>query len=102
SNAGGIRPESGPIPMMIDMDDPQPWSRRKLVNRGFTPRRVREREAESGEAADEIIDAICERGECDFVWDIAAPLPLIMIGDQLGFPALHRKILVAWRDALMM
>ena len=44
SNAGGIRPESGPIPMMIDMDDPQHWSRRKLVNRGFTPRRVRESE----------------------------------------------------------
>ena len=40
SNAGGIRPDSGPIPMMIDMDDPEHWKRRKLVNRGFTPRRV--------------------------------------------------------------
>ena len=42
SNAGGIRPDTGPLPMMIDMDDPEHWSRRKLVNRGLTPRRVRD------------------------------------------------------------
>jgi cholest-4-en-3-one 26-monooxygenase len=101
SNAGGIRPESGPIPMMIDMDDPQHWSRRKLVNRGFTPRRVRESEDKIRAVCDEIIDGICERGECDFVWDIAAPLPLIMIGDQLGFPAEDRKMLLEWSDAMM-
>ena len=29
---------------------------------------------------------MCERGECDFVWDIAAPLPLLLIADMLGFP----------------
>ena len=36
-----VRPESGPVAMMIDMDDPEHLKRRKLVNRGFTPRRVR-------------------------------------------------------------
>ena len=41
SNAGGIRPETGPIPMMIDMDDPEHRMRRKLVSKGFTPNRVR-------------------------------------------------------------
>ena len=44
SNAGGIRPDNGPIPMMIDMDDPEHWKRRKLVNKGFTPGRVRDSE----------------------------------------------------------
>ena len=39
------------------------------------------------EICDEIIDDVCERGSCDFVCDIAAPLPLIMIGDMLGFRA---------------
>ena len=44
SNAGGIRPDTGPIPMMIDMDDPEHWKRRKLVNKGFTrPARARQR-----------------------------------------------------------
>ena len=73
SNAGGIRPDTGPIPMMIDMDDPDHWPRRKLVNRGFTPRRVRDQRGHaSAQVCDEIIDAVCERGECDFVCDIAA------------------------------
>ena len=33
---------------------------------------------------DSLIDAVCERGECDFVRDIAAPLPMAVIGDMLG------------------
>src|SRR5690554_5463583 len=38
SNARGIRPHTYPLPMMISMDDPDHLKRRKLVNRGFTPR----------------------------------------------------------------
>ena len=37
SNAGGIRPDTGPIPMMIDMDDPEHRNRRKLVSQGVHP-----------------------------------------------------------------
>src|ERR1051325_12192412 len=33
SNAGGIRPDSGPTGMMIEQDDPVHWQRRKLVNK---------------------------------------------------------------------
>ncbi len=101
SNAGGIRPDAGPIPMMIDMDDPEHWQRRKLVNRGFTPRRVRPSEDRIREVCDEIIDRVCERGECDFVWDIAAPLPLIMIGDALGVAPEDRQTLLEWSDGML-
>src|SRR5205807_7070931 len=52
SNAGGIRPDSGPVAMMIDMDDPEHLKHRKLVNRGFTPRRVKESEAAVRQACD--------------------------------------------------
>ena len=71
------------------------------MNRGFTPRRVRESEDKIRAVCDEIIDGVCERGECDFVWDIAAPLPLIMIGDALGVPPEDRKMLLEWSDAMM-
>ena len=101
SNAGGIRPDSGPIPMMIDMDDPEHWTRRKLVNRGFTPRRVRESEQETRDKCDAIIDRVCERGECDFVRDIAAPLPMVMIGDMLGVPPEDRDDLLRWSDDML-
>ncbi|CAN5875678.1 steroid C26-monooxygenase Cyp142 [soil metagenome] len=101
SNAQGIRPDAGPIPMMIDMDDPEHVRRRKLVNRGFTPRRVRNRTDEVRQVCDEIIDQVAERGECDLVWDIAAPLPLIMIGNDLGVAPVDRDQLLVWSDAML-
>jgi cytochrome P450 family 142 subfamily A polypeptide 1 len=101
SNAGGIRPESGPVAMMIDMDDPAHLKRRQLVNKGFTPRRVKESEAAVRRACDEIIDAVCERGECDFVIDVAAWLPMIMIGDALGVAPGDRSTVLDWSDGML-
>ena len=101
SNAGGIRPETGPIPMMIDMDDPEHRMRRKLVARGFTPNRVREQEPAIHTLVHDLVDEVCERGECDFVWDLAAWIPLIMIGDALGVEPDDRATLMAWSDDLL-
>ena len=101
SNAQGIRPDAGPIPHMIDLDDPEHFKRRKLVNRGFTPRRVRDREDEIRSLCDTIIDKVCEQGEADFVWDIAAPLPLHVIANDLGVDEEDRDQLLHWSDAML-
>jgi cytochrome P450 family 142 subfamily A polypeptide 1 len=101
SNAGGIRPQQGPLPMMIDMDDPAHLKRRMLVNRGFTPRRVRDSEPAVQRACTEILDAVCERGEADLVTDIAAHLPMIMIGDALGVRPDQRADLLRWSDDML-
>ncbi|GAA2151828.1 cytochrome P450 [Actinomadura napierensis] len=101
SSAHGIRPDNAAMPMMIDMDDPEHKMRRKLVSAGFTPRRVAEQEAYLRRICDEIIDAVCEHGECDFVHDIAAQLPLIVIGDALGFAPQDRQTLLAWSDDML-
>jgi cytochrome P450 family 142 subfamily A polypeptide 1 len=101
SNARGIRPHGDPLPMMISMDDPAHQRRRNLVNRGFTPRRVREHAADIRRIADEILDRVCERGECDFVWDVAAPLPLFLIGEMLGFAPDAYDDLLRWSDEMI-
>ena len=101
SSAGGIRPDSGPTPMMIDMDDPDHLRRRKLVNRGFTPRRVRDLEPRITEVVDRLIDGVCEAGSCDVVGDVAAWLPLVMIGDALGVAPEDHPTLLRWSDDLM-
>ena len=101
SSAGGIRPDSGPLPMMIDYDDPEHWGRRKIVNRGFTPRRIRETEDKIREVCNEIIDTVIEKGECDFVRDIAMPLPMVMIGDMLGVEREDRDDLLRWSDDML-
>jgi cytochrome P450 family 142 subfamily A polypeptide 1 len=101
SSAGGIRPDSGPTPMMIDMDDPDHLRRRKLVNRGFTPRRVRDQEARITEVVDRLVDGFCEAGTADMVGDFAAWLPLVMIGDALGVAPEDHPTLLRWSDDLM-
>ena len=100
-NGQGFRPDSGVLPMMISMDRPEHMMRRGLVNRGFTPRRVAAYEGRVREICSQIIDAVAERGSCDFVRDIAAPLPLIVIGDLLGVEAKDHDRLLRWSDDLM-
>jgi cholest-4-en-3-one 26-monooxygenase len=101
SNTGGIRPDTPGMPYMIDMDDPAHLVRRKLVNAGFTRKRVTEKEPSIGRLCDALIDAVCERGECDFVRDIAAPLPMAVIGDMLGVLPEDRSMLLRWSDDLV-
>ncbi|GAA0239994.1 steroid C26-monooxygenase Cyp142 [Actinomadura nitritigenes] len=101
SSAHGIRPDNAAMPMMIDMDDPEHKLRRKLVSAGFTPRRVAAQEDYLRRICDEILDGVCEKGECDFVHDIAAQLPLIVIGDALGFAPEDRQKLLAWSDDML-
>ncbi len=101
SSAGGIRPDSPPLPMMIDMDDPAHSKRRKLVSRGFTPRRVRESETRIRSICDALIDTVRSRRRCDFVRDLAAPLPMIVIGDMLGVLPEDRESLLQWSDDMV-
>jgi cholest-4-en-3-one 26-monooxygenase len=101
SNAGGSRPDTGPLPWMMDMDAPGHLKRRKLVNRAFTPARVRDSAPRIRAICDELIDAVCERGECDFRHDLAAPFPLIVICDMLGFPPEDRAALLHWSDEML-
>lgn len=101
SNAGGIRPSTPPLPHMIDMDDPAHLLRRKLVNAGFTRKQVRDKTRSIAALCDTLIDAVCERGHCDFVRDLAAPLPMAVIGDMLGVLPSERATLLKWSDDLV-
>jgi cytochrome P450 family 142 subfamily A polypeptide 1 len=101
SNAGGIRPDSDALPMMIDTDAPEHVRRRRLVSEGFTPGRIRESEAGIRTVCDAIIDRVCEAGSADFVNEIAAPLPMIVIGNMLGVAPEDRDDLLRWSDDML-
>ncbi|MEE3329504.1 MAG: cytochrome P450 [Myxococcota bacterium] len=89
------------IPSMINFDDPHHKRRRNLVNRGFTPRRVEDHEENIRTICRELINAVCEKGSCEFVRDIAAPLPMAIIGDMLGVLPEDRSQLLEWSDDLV-
>ena len=101
SSAEGSRPDVV-LPMMIDMDAPEHRRRRRLVSAGFTPQAVREREPRIRAVCDDIIDTVCEKGACDLVADIAAPLPLVLIADMLGFDPKDWERLLEWSDTMLM
>jgi len=101
SSTGGIRPDQPGMPYMIDMDDPAHLLRRKLVNAGFTRKRVMDKVPSIERLCDTLIDNVIERGECDFVRDIAAPLPMAVIGDMLGVLPEERDMLLKWSDDMV-
>jgi cytochrome P450 len=71
---------------MINMDPPRHTQFRLIVNRGFTPRRVAAIEQSVHDRARSIVEAVAAKGACDFVTEIAAPLPLQIICDMMGIP----------------
>jgi cytochrome P450 family 142 subfamily A polypeptide 1 len=93
----GSRPDSA-VPSMINFDPPQHNLRRQIVSSGFTPRRVEEHEPFLRNKVNDLIDAVAARGECDFVRDIATPLPMYMIGALMGLPEADHVMLLEWSD----
>ena len=87
--------------MMLNMDPPDHTKLRLLVNRGFLPRFVNKLEEHVRELAREVIDNVIERGECDFVTDIAMELPLQVIAEMMGVPKEDRIKLFQWSNRMI-
>jgi len=101
-SSGGSRPDSPPIPSMINLDDPLHKQRRNLVNSGFTPRQVEIQQHKIRGICRDLVDRALERGSLDFVHDVAAPLPMIVIGDMLGVEPEDRDKLLRWSDDMIL
>jgi cholest-4-en-3-one 26-monooxygenase len=106
NGAGGIAltdqaPELGPGLMMVSTDPPQHTRYRKLVNSGFTPRMIRRLEQALLQKTNAVLDRVTPRGECDFVVDVSAELPLIAIAEILGVPAEDRSRLFDWSNRMI-
>ncbi|MDA0371236.1 MAG: cytochrome P450 [Actinomycetota bacterium] len=72
--------------MMLNMDPPQHDRFKLLVSRGFTPKNAPLLRPRIEQLAREIVDAVIERGECDFVSEIAGRLPSGLIAELMGMP----------------
>jgi cholest-4-en-3-one 26-monooxygenase len=76
--------------MMLNMDPPQHTRQRAFVNRGFTPRMIGQLEKHIVQICHSLLDEVRDRGQADFVTDIAAPLPLWVICELVGAPVEDR------------
>jgi len=89
---------------MINMDDPKHFRLRNIVSRGFTPKEVTRIEEQVRERADRLVTELIERfpsGECDFVEEVAAALPLAIICDMMGIPEEDHKKIFHWTNVIL-
>jgi cytochrome P450 len=85
---------------LVTMDDPQHARMRNILNRGFTPRVVRHQDKLIHQFMGEAIDSVIEAGECDFVDDIAVPLPMRIIAHMVGFDGADLADFRRWTDQM--
>jgi cholest-4-en-3-one 26-monooxygenase len=86
---------------LIDEAEPRHGQLRGLINKGFTPRMVAKLEERFVRMTTEIVNRIATRGECDFVADVAVPLPLFMIANMIGIRREDYHRFHEWSDAMI-
>ena len=89
---------------MINMDDPKHFRLRNIVSRGFTPKEVSRIEDQVRDRATKLVTDLIERfpnGECDFVEEVAAALPLAIICDMMGIPEEDHKKIFHWTNVIL-
>lgn len=86
--------------MLVNMDPPHHQKYRRIARNAFTPRAVEAYRSTFEAYAKEVVDAVSGRGECEFVADVAAELPLMAILDLCGVPKEDRKKFFTWTNEM--
>ncbi|MFN8052589.1 MAG: cytochrome P450 [Acidimicrobiales bacterium] len=97
----GVRPKIAGDMSIITLDGEEHLRTRRLINAGFTPRRVRDLMPHVRELTNEILDQVVDSGHIDFVEDFAIHVPLIIICELMGLDAQQRMKMYRWSDDMM-
>ncbi len=87
--------------MLVTMDPPDHTRLRRLVSAGFTPRMTALLDRQARDWAATIVEQALEQGDCNFVQEVAYPLPMHMIADIVGIPHGDRTWLFDQVNALL-
>lgn len=82
--------------MMIMTDPPLHGAMRRAFNRLFLPRAVGAYDDPGRKLVAEILDAVLDRGSCDFVVEVAARLPMAFICEIMGIPRCDWDEMFTW------
>ncbi|MBV9695052.1 MAG: cytochrome P450, partial [Alphaproteobacteria bacterium] len=76
----------GGYKMMLMMDPPQHTAYRRLIRNEFTQPVSAGRTPRMNALAKQIVDCVIDKGECDFVAEVAGEMPSYVIAELLGIP----------------
>ena len=88
-----------PAPTLAGRDEPEHSQMRRLFDQAFRPSKIKELDPFVRDLAHRLIDGFIGTGECDWVHQFAVPLPLIIIGKQMGAREEDIWKIKAWTDA---
>jgi cytochrome P450 len=93
--------EKGWVPgaTLAGRDDPNHKQMRAMFNEAFKPKKIEGMDFFVRDTAYKLIDAFVDDGQCDWIQQYAVPLPLIVIGQQMGVPEADIWKIKAWTDA---
>ena len=83
------------------MDDPRHAQIRRLLTPSVAPRPLQRIEADLSQRAADIVDAALSKGNCDFLVDVAAELPLQAVAQLVGVPQQDRHELMNWANVTL-
>jgi cytochrome P450 len=95
-----VEGEIGEAKMMLMMDPPQHTGFRKLIRSEFTKPSANERGLRLHDLARQIVNEVIERGECDFVADVAGEMPSYVIAELMGMPLDDGRELYKWTETI--
>jgi cytochrome P450 len=91
-------------PTLVMMDRPEHSAFRRLISRGFTPRKVSELEPAVRAFVRDRVARLAEEGEegeADLIEVLAGPLPTMVVALYLGVPEADRAHFDAWSGAIV-
>jgi cytochrome P450 family 142 subfamily A polypeptide 1 len=97
----GVRPIIAGDMSIITLDGDEHIRTRRLINAGFTPRRVRDLMPHVRELTNQLVDDIIDLGHIDFVEQFAIHVPLIIICELMGLNPEQRMKMYRWSDEMM-
>jgi len=86
--------------MMLMTDPPLHGAMRRAFNRLMLPRAIGRFEVPGPQLVREILDEALTRGECDFVLDVAARLPMAFICEIMGIPRVDWPDMFRWGNMI--
>ena len=93
--------EKGWVPAitLAGRDEPGHRQMRALFDHAFRPAKIKLLDPFVEDLARRLVDDFVDDGRCDWVRQFAVPLPLIVIGKQMGVPEADIWKIKAWTDA---
>jgi cholest-4-en-3-one 26-monooxygenase len=86
--------------LLLYKDPPEHTKYRLILQKAFTPNTVAKLEDDVRARVKRVVDAVVDEGECDFVTDIAVPVPLGVLAELMGLPDEDIPKLLEWTDRI--